>query len=266
MLFRQYWRREALGLLGWAATLFLMVLPMVALYPVFMNSDSMKEITRLMEQMPPVLRAYLGGTVNLTTVDGWVQVEIFNALIPLVVLVYTAMAAVGVLTKESDQKTMDFLLALPVRRSSLVLSRFFGLALNLALLHGVILAGTGLGVALIGYTPNWQGYAWVLLNGYLVTLALAALLLTVSVFLDDYPRALMTTIGLALALHFLPIAFEADSTLAWLRKLSFYAYYNAGQVLQTGAIATGDALVLVTAAVGFTALATWLFERKQLSA
>lgn len=265
MLFRQYLRREAGTLLGWAVSLVAIVLPLVGAFRLMMNSDGMKELSRVFEQLPPALRVMFGGTANFTLLDGWLQAQVFNFVIPLVLAVYTAMATLGILTREMDGHTMDFLLALPIRRSELLLSRLGGLALNLGFLHLILLGSIGLGVRLIGEQPHWQAYALTLVNEYLVYLALACLLLLVTVFIDDYQRGLMTTVGAALLLYLVPHTIDAGSSLSWLRQVSLFAYFDPGAILRTGSLVWRDLLTLLVATAGLTALATWLFERKQLS-
>lgn len=266
MLLRHYWRREVPGLLGWGVALTATVLPMLLLVQLILSSDGMQELTSLLEQLPPSLRAFMGGTAEMVTMNGWVTSQVFRTLAPLLLTLYTALGTLSILTKEMDGRTMDFLLSLPVRRSQVLLSRFLVLACNLGILHAVLLGCVGMGILLLGYQPDWQAYGLMSLNGYLVQLALAGLLLTATVFVDDYNRGLFTTIGAGLGLYFLPLAIESGSSLSWLRRLSFFAYAQPDEVIRAGAIPWADAVPLAVACVVLTVLAVRLFERKQLSA
>lgn len=266
MLARDYWRREASGLIGWIVALVVIILPAVAAYQVMMNSDNMRELTRVIDQLPPPIRAMLGGDAGLTTMDGWLQATVFSLMLPLMALIYAALSSVSVLTREMDRRTMDFLLALPIRRSQVILHRFGIHALNLAILHGVALLVVGLGVVLINQEPQWQSYSIALLNSYLMGLAASALLVCVTVFLDEYSRGLMTTIGIAMAMYFLPIVLDQKSPAAFLTKLSVIAYYNPREVLTNGTWPTVDLLILGLLTVLFIGLSVRLFERKQLTA
>jgi ABC-2 type transport system permease protein len=266
MLLRHYLRREAGALLGWCLVLPVIIFPTMAVYRLMANSDSMRELNRMIAQMPAALRGVVGADVSLALVDGWLHSLIFGSVVPLLLVVYTALAALGVLTREMDGHTLDFLLALPIRRANVLLSRLGGVALNLAVLHGVLLITVGGAVAAIGEQPHWRVYALVLLNQYLIFTALAALLVLISIFLDDLQKALITTLAIGLAMVFLPHIITPDSPLAVLSRLSLFHYYQPQAVLAHGALPWSDVAVLLTVLVAAGGAAVWLFNRKQLSA
>jgi ABC-2 type transport system permease protein len=266
MLARDYWRREAGGLIGWIVALVVIILPSVALYQVMMNSDNMRELTRLIDSLPPPIRAMLGGDAGLTTMSGWLQATVFSLMLPLMALIYAALSSVSILTREMDRRTMDFLLALPIRRSQVILHRFGVQALNLAFMHAVALLAVGVGVGLIDQVPQWQSYSIAMANSYLMALAALALLVCITVFLDEYSRALMTTLGVAMAIYFLPIVLDQKSPVAFVTNLSLVAYYNPREVLTNGAVPSQDLLILGLLTIFFVWLSVRLFDRKQLTA
>lgn len=266
MLLSHHWRREASGLLGWSIAIAATVLLMVMVVKAFLSGDAAREMSHVLEQLPAAFRSLLGGTEALMTVNGWVVAYVFRTMMPLLLTIYTALGTIGILTKEMDARTMDFLLSLPVQRWQVVLSRFLVLALNLLILHAVLLVTLGVGIQLVGYEPTWPEYALLALNSYLIQLALASLLLLVTVFVDDYTRGLMITVGTGLALFVLPVAIEPGSDLSWLRWISVFAYAQPAEVMKTSAIPWSDVGPLLVAILVFTLLAVQLFERKQLSA
>lgn len=266
MLMRHYARREFGSLIGWTVGLFAYVFPAVLIFQLMMNSDGMRELARVVEQLPAPLQAMFGGEMGLTSMNGWLTAQLFGLLLPLGLLLYTATASVSILTKEMDGRTMDFLLALPIRRSQVVLHRLTVLAGNLALLHFLMIGTIGLGVGLLGHEPNWRLYGLVMFNSYLMNLAVAGLMLTVTVFIDDYTRGILATVGLALFTFFFSVLLDAKAELAFLRKISLHAYYQPKVIMAEGALVTSDIAVLVVAAVALTGLGLWLFNRKQLSA
>lgn len=265
MLLRHYLRREAGSLLGWSLAMLAVVVPMTAIFRLIMNSDSMQQLNRMLEQMPAALRTFWGGG-SISTLDGWMQSEVLGTLVPLLLTVYTALAVLGVLTRETDGRTMDFLLALPVRRSSVLLGRLGGLLLNLAVLHGVVLLSVILGVQLVGGPANWSLYALVVLNQYLIFAALAALLLLVTVFIDDLQKGLLGTLSVALIMFFLPHMLEGSSSVGGIGRLSLFYYYQPQAVLAHGQLPGSDVATLLGALVVATGAAVWQFGRKQLTA
>lgn len=266
MIFWQHWQRERGGLLGWAAAVVALVAPSVAFFEVLITSDSMQELARVVEQMPPALQALFGGSLNFTDLNGWLQLQVFSMLVPLLLGLHAALGAMAVVTRDLDAGTMEYVLALPVSRSRVVLSRLGALIVNSAMLHLLALGAIALGAALISRQPDYGRAALVLLNSWLACGAVAALLLLVSVFVHDYQRGQFIASGLGLALFFVPAAIEPGTSLEAVRGLSVFAYYRPAEVMTSGAIAWGDAAVLAGAAVVLGGAALWLFGRRELPA
>ncbi|MGE5485861.1 MAG: ABC transporter permease subunit [Ignavibacteriales bacterium] len=266
MLIRQHWRREAPSLISWSIILFTTMLPMTLSVELVLRGTGMEQISRLLEQLPPALRSFMGPTAGQVTLNMWAISLVFRTMAPLLLTIYTAMATLTILTREADAGVMDFLMALPIRRSRLMLSRFLVLVCNLAILHAVLLSAASLGAVLLGYELALRQYALIAANGYLVQLALASLLLVVSIFVDDYTQGLFVTIGLGLGLYFLSVTVEPRSSLAWLGKISFFSYSRPDEIMRTGVIPWSDSAVLAGAVVVLVVAAAWLFERKQVSA
>ena len=72
--------------------------------------------------------------------------------------------------------------------------------------------------------------------------------------------------GAALAVYFPSFAIEPESRLAWLRRLSFFSYFDPAGVLRTPSIPWEHGLVLGLSTAVFLSLAVWLFGRKQIAA
>ncbi len=265
MLIAQQWRRQASGLLGWSVALFATTLLTLLAVTSLLAGPSLEQITLLIEQLPPALRAYMGVTAGEITVNTWVISLVLRTVAPLVLTVYTALAALSVLTRDMDQGVADFLLALPLRRERLLLSRFSVVVFNIAILHGTLLLGVLLGTRMIGYEPRWREYALVVLNGYLVQAALASLVLLVTVFLDDYTQGLFAALGMSLGLYFLALTIEPGTKAAGLRWVSFFTYARPNEIMRTGGIPPGDAAILLISFACLLAAAILLFGRKQIS-
>jgi len=265
MLIAQQWRRQVASLVGWSVTLFTTTLLTLLAVKSLLTGPSLGQLTLLIEQLPPALRAYMGVTPGEVTVNTWVISLVFRTIAPLVLTVYTALAALSVLTRDMDAGVADFLLALPLRRERLLLSRFLVAVLNIAVLHGALLLSVFLGTRMVGYEPRWREYALMVLNSYLVQAALLSLVLLITVFVTDYTQGLFVALGLSLGLYFLSLAIEPGTKLAGLRWLSVFTYSRPNEVMRTGGIPPGDAAVLLISFVCLLAAAVFLFNSKQIS-
>jgi ABC-2 type transport system permease protein len=175
------------------------------------------------------------------------------------------MATVGVLTKEADQGTLSFLLALPISRSQVLFQRFGALLTGLALLHALVAVVMPLALILFGFPPEWGAVALMSLGAFLAQAAIAAILLLVTVFLDETPIATAVALVVGMGLFILTMLLKEQGWQLALRRLSPFHYYQPGAILQQGALPVGDTAILLGILVGATALALALFNRKQVS-
>lgn len=138
----------------------------------------------------------LGGLKNLFgepgtyeyPVDLYIQGK-WLAFMPLLVGIFAVLSAMGLLAREIDRRTADFILTLPVRRATVLLSRFAALAVNIILLYAgsILMIWAGLRQAHVqGALGN---YALFSLGQLALTLFIAALTVYISLRLDDYAAA-----------------------------------------------------------------------------
>jgi len=258
-LFRQHFRAELGALLGWAAGLGLYAYFIATFY-----ANVAKERTALeeyMKNLPPSLKVIFGNEVSLATLAGWLQVEIYSYL-PLLLAIYAAIAVAGIISREIDRGTAEFLFGLPVGRIRLVLARFAAFALNVALLHFTVYAAAWAGAARIGEAFPFDASLRVVAMSYLAVLAVSALLLLTSVFIPDYSRALFTGLGISVGLYVFSMALRAagkEALLPWL----IFGRYDAAALVRTGANVV-DAAVLAGYTVVLVAAAVWAFSRRDL--
>jgi ABC-2 type transport system permease protein len=218
-----------------------------------------------MSHMPEAVRVIYGaGDVGL--LRGWVQSYAFGGMIWIPVLIYTALFAAGMITREMDQRTMEFLLAMPVERWQVVLSRWLNLAAALLVLHLSQWGSLVAAVSAIGETPEAGAYLVAELNGALLHLALGSIMLVLTLLVDDYGRALALSLGSGLGI-FLVYTSTADAT-GWLKEARAwlpYGFFDPVALIGRGEIPWGDLGVLAAMALAGLGLSLWLFQRKQIA-
>ena len=232
----------------------------VLIGPIYNTLDT--ALVDLADSFPEELVAIFGGG-DMSTPEGFYQIETFGMMAPIAVSVVTVVIGARALAGEEASRTMGLLLANPVSRTTVLLQKAFtmvlyGFAVGLATFAGVaagsLLGGLGLSVANIAATC-------LLLT--LLGLVFGALALALGAGTGRVPIATSTTIGVAvvmfLANGFLPLN---DSTAGYARWSPFY-YYLGSDPLSNGMNWThGAALALLT--VALIALAIWLFSRRDL--
>jgi ABC-2 type transport system permease protein len=168
------------------------------------------------------------------SLDTFVAVE-FLMFWPLMLVFYAIFAGVN-LSREAERGTLDLLLAQPVSRTRVLMSRTGALIVGVLVIAAASLAGIVLGLPLIDKaTINLQNQSLALLTGALLVLAVGAYTLLFSVVFLSPRKALLAAGGLTAVMYIINFIVPVLSPgLMWLRNVSFFYHYNAVEVARTG--------------------------------
>lgn len=247
--FRQHFRSELGALLAWSAALGLLAALLASLYAIT-GSGLGDQIQKIVADLPPQMREFYGGFTAIGSIPGWVTGVVLSGLFPLALAIWTSLFAVGIITADWDQGTLELLLALPVRRWRLLAERWLAFLVHLALIHAVIWGAVLAGLATIQKSADPGRLAAALTLGALAQAALGGTVLCLSLAFRDQPRAALVGVVAALTFVFLPVAVPPESAVAFLRQMTPFTYSAPGDLLFTGAIPWGDAALLAVWAAG----------------
>jgi ABC-2 type transport system permease protein len=237
--------------------LFLMSVMIGPMYTLL--DDTLKSLG---EQFPEEMLALFGGG-DMSTPEGFYQIEMFGLMIPIGILVVTIVIGSAALAGEEKRNTMGLLLANPLRRSTIVIQKTWtmivyavivGFAAFLGVVGGSLLGGLGMDIGSIAATCALAT---------LIGLAFGALALALGGATGLTQIASYGAVGVAIVAFmtngFLPLN---DSTAAWAKVSPFY-YYLSSDPLING-MPWGHAAVLAALFVLLIALSVWFFERRDL--
>jgi ABC-2 type transport system permease protein len=237
--------------------LFLMSVMIGPMYTLL--DDTLKSLG---EQFPEEMLALFGGG-DMSTPEGFYQIEMFGLMIPIGILVVTIVIGSAALAGEEKRNTMGLLLANPLRRSTIVIQKTWtmivyavivGFAAFLGVVGGSLLGGLGMDIGSIAATCALAT---------LIGLAFGALALALGGATGLTQVASYGAVGVAVVAFitngFLPLN---DGTAAWAKVSPFY-YYLSSDPLING-MPWGHAAVLAALFVFLIALSVWFFERRDL--
>lgn len=233
----------------------------LSLYP---SIGAVEEMQRLMAAMPAELRALFAVEgANLATPAGYLNMELFMFVLPLIVMALTLTSGGGATAGEEERGTLELLLANPVPRWRVVVEKALGGAILSAVLCagvGVALAGTALAIDVeldLAHVAAGLVGVW-LLGGVMGALALLVGALTGR-------RSLAIGIGLVVvvAAFFVNAMAPLSDVLRPWQAYSPYYHYLGYDPLSRG-LDLGHAGVLAAMALLLTVLAAISFERRDL--
>ena len=253
-------RIKRLSTVMWLAAVIALVLMYVALYPSIKSTPGVDEF---IQNLPEALREAFA-IADYSSPTGYLQAEIFSGLLPVVLLVLVIGRGSASVAGEEDQKRLEIVMAQPVSRVSLYLSKaasltvisllmvFFGVFGTIALVGPWVSITVGLADL---FAICFHLFVFVLFAGFLALAAGAA--------------SGRKGLGVALASADFALGFLIESlgrSIDWLgrlRPLSPWRWYSSSQPLSNG-IDWGDCGVLVGSALAVLCLGAWLFNRRDL--
>ncbi|MDH3959275.1 MAG: ABC transporter permease, partial [Actinomycetota bacterium] len=212
------------------------------------------------DALPEQLLALFGGG-DMSTPEGFYQLETFGMVAPIALMVVTITIAAKALAGEEENRTMGLLLANPVSRRTVVAQKAITMVLFGGFVGLAIFAGTALGVLIGGVDLNLVNLAATCVLVTLIGLLFGALSLVISAATGRVALAIFIPVGAALLFHTMnALASLSD---AWWGALSPFHYYLGNDPLNNG-MDWGGAAVLTVLTIALIALAFPAFDRAEV--
>lgn len=134
------------SLLGWSIGVIAMALLTILFFPSIRDSGGLDKLT---DTVPEGLRGLLGDTLSWTQVDHYVAEQVLSLRIPLVVLIFAVMAAIGLSVGEEERRQLKMLQSLPLSRIKVFFAKWIVLVVCMSVVSLAAYGGIVLSVALI---------------------------------------------------------------------------------------------------------------------
>jgi len=252
------------SLLVWALVIAGLNVLIMAVYPSFAADAARLE--ELMAMLPEGF-AKAFGLDRLSMADplGFYATESY-LIVVLFGGIYAAILGASILAKEEDEKTIEYLLALPVTRNGVLTSKVLAIVANLALFNLIVAAATYL--SFVGFVTRDYSTATLLLllaAPFLLYLTFAALCFFLSLFWTRRRAAYSISIGLVVGTYFLNVIALLTEDLRWLGWLSPFKYVDAADIVVEQSLNGLYVLILLATAAVAVAATYLLYGRRDIT-
>lgn len=215
-------------------------------------------------EYPAIFEGLIGEAGSIATPAGFLTAEFFS-WIPLLLITVAIIAGTGVLAGEEAAGTLDFLLALPIRRWRVLCEKAAGITAALAVSIVLGYAGFLLSKPFVDFPLSYWRIAQAMANLLPITLVFLALAMLAAALLPGRAAASALSIGLVVAAYFLNTIGAVADVLGEARKASPFCWSDGGHVLVNGFdwLRAGGLLAL---ALALFCAALWAFERREIAA
>ena len=239
-----------------AVVLVLMAVLALSIYPSY--REGLEDF-----ELPAGFQGFIGEAGSIASPPGFVSAEFFS-WIPLLLIVVAVIAGTGVIAGEEAAGTLDLLLAQPVSRRRLLLERFAGAAVGVALAALAGMPGFIITKLFVDFDVSNGRLLAASVNMIPPTLLFLAFSLWMSTTLPTRTAASTLSIGLVVVTYVLNLVGSSVEALDWLRWFSPFYWSDASRVLIRGFDYARAGGLLVVAAL-FLVLALRSFERRDIA-
>jgi ABC-2 type transport system permease protein len=232
------------------------------LYPTYSKAFDLQS---LLDKMPPEMKAIIGGQlIDVSTVNGFLNIELFPLILPAVLAGYAIAQGSGMTAGEESRGTIDVLLSFPVARDRLVLDKAAAVTISVAIVALGLWIGA-VGGAVGSASPIDAGdVAAGLVLATLLALDFGALTLLIAGGSGARSAAIGVSVAVLVVMYFINALAPIITSLGSIQRLSLFYWYLEGDPLRQGLSGT-DAAVLAVVAIVLLGLSLIAFERRDLA-
>jgi len=257
-------KRNAKSLILWTVIVAGLAGLMLFMFPAF--KDSFDQLEDLLAIYPPeFLEAFGLGEdgLDMSTIYGWFGVEGY-LFVMLIGGSYAAILGSSILSKEEDDKTIEFLLSKPISRTQIIFGKAIVVLTNLIILNIAVSIFLLIAFATLGEfnVVIWLLYAFAPL---LLQLFFASIAMFISIFITKSRQVMSISLGLSIGLYVVDLISKLTDNAEFLKYFTPYEYINAISIVENQRIEPLYLLISITV-IAISLIASWqLYIRKDIS-
>lgn len=219
----------------WLFVLVFMFLVVYLIYPYIITDETKQSMDELMTVFPPeVLKAFNMDMSSIETAYGWFKTEGF-VFVLLIVGLYSAILGGNIVLKEENDKTIEYLISLPIKRSKIITSKIMVCLVYIISL--IVILGVFNFIAL-EISGNFERKQFILLSitPIFIGLPLFAINLFISTFMHKTRKIVGISLGMVFVFYVFNVLSELSSNVEFIKYFSIYTLADVRNVITDEAI------------------------------
>ena len=247
----------------WLLVLIIMFLFVYLIYPYIITDENMKEIDSLMEAFPPeVHKAFNMDRSSLTTAYGWFKSEGFMFIL-LIIGFYSSMLGGNILLKEENDKTIEYLSSVPIKRSKIVTNKIIT-SISYILLMVIIMGLFNYFSLLISGNLNQKEFFLLSVTPIFIGLPLFALNIFISTFMHKTKKTVGISLGLVFIFYLINVVSELSENVEFLKYFSIYSLADVRNIITNTTINPITIIVSIAITIIFIVGTYINYNKKEL--
>jgi ABC-2 type transport system permease protein len=249
-------RLQRRAILIWGLALGALTAMVVSAYP-----SLGPQLDEMMANYPPEMLAFFGEVTSMSTIEGFLALEVYNLMAPLALAFYAIILGARAIAGAEERGTLDLFLGNPLPRWQLVANGFATIAGALAGSAAVLGLCTWIPALLAGVDLPFGSVVAAALNLLPLCLFFGGLALLTSALVHRAALAIALPGAVLVAMYVVNALAGLSEAMEPLRPLSIFKHY--GSAIENG-IAWPSFIVITLIGAAFAGLAAVVFAKRDI--
>lgn len=247
----------------WTGILIGLFLVIFLIYPSIIEGENAKMLNDMLEMFPEdLLKSFNMDISSIDSAFGWLKTEGF-VFVLLITGVYSAILGSNILLKEENDKTIEYLNSVPIKRTNIVISKVLCGIIYIFLMILILGIFNFLGLLLSGDFDK-KTYILLSMTPLFSSLVLFSLCLFISTFTNKTKKTLGISLGIVFISYFLQIISEISDKTEFLKYLSVFTLSDIRNVIIEVKVNPYMVITSMILSVTFIVLTIIRYNKKEL--
>ena len=247
----------------WTIVTLVMFLIVFLVYPSISKSPLGGHIDDMMKIFPEdLLKAFNMDIASIENVYGWLKSEGF-VFILLIIGCYSGILGANILLKEESDGTIEYLGTLPIKRSTIVLSKVLIGIIYITALTLIVGIFNFIALKISGEFDEWQ-YILLSITPLLSSYVIFFICMFISTFTHKTKKMLGISLGLVLASYLLNTISALSEDAKFLKYFSAFTLADIRNVITETAINPIMIVICIVLSIVFLGLTLFRYSKKEL--
>ena len=257
------WKVNFRGFVIWTSILVILFGAVFLIYPSIITSDGMESLNEMLKVFPEdLLRAFNMDISSIDSAFGWIKTEGF-VFVLLITGIYSGILGSGILLKEENDKTIEYLNSLPVKRTQIVINK---VAVGLVYIFLVIIVLGVFNYVGLTWSGDFDKKSYLLLS--VTPIFSSIVIFSFCLFLSTFTHKTKNTIGISLGIvfvsYFLNVISELSKETEVLKYVSAFTLADIRNVIVDVKINPYLVIVAFGLTILFIGLTVVRYKKKEL--
>ncbi|MGN1013483.1 MAG: ABC transporter permease subunit [Clostridia bacterium] len=214
----------------WTSILIVLFLVVFLVYPSIITSENIKLMDEMMKMFPEeMLKAFNMDITSIDSAFGWLKTEGFIFVL-LITGIYSGILGSNILLKEENDKTIEYLNSLPIKRINIVSNKIICGIIYIVSMILIVALFNFIGLSLSGDFDK-KSYLLLSITPIFSSIVIFASCLFISTFTHKTKKTLGISLGIVFISYFLQIISELNEKTEFLKYLSIFTLADIRNVI-----------------------------------